>query len=99
MEAEVVKDPQNILPAMTDVTIMADLNLQPCQSRVWLSVINTVLQDLILEELCFRRTEDTLVLPVQWPLLLIAQATTGLIVLSVLTVSNAPIANVLIANL
>lgn len=84
---------------MTDATTMADLSLQPCQSREWPSAISTVLQDLILEELFFRRTEDILVLPVQWPLLLIVQATTETIVPSVLNVLNAPIAIVLIANL
>jgi hypothetical protein len=77
---------------------MADLNHQPCQSRGCLSAINTALQDLILEELSFRRTEDTLVAPVQWPLLLIVQATTEPIVLSVLIVPNVPIENVSIVN-
>lgn len=58
-----------------------------------------VLQDLILEGHFFRKTEDTLVAPARWRLLLIVQATIEMIVLSALNVLNAPIANVSIASL
>ena len=77
---------------MTDVTTTVDLKLQPWQSRAWLNAINMALPDLIQAEHSSQRTEDTLVVQVQWPLL---QSMTDPTALSV---PNAPIANVLIAS-
>jgi hypothetical protein len=98
VEAELVRDHQNIHLVMTDAIIMADLYLRPWQSRVWLSAINMVLPDLIREEHSLRKTEDTLVIQAQWLLLLIVQATTDPTVLTVLNVTTVPIATVLIAS-
>jgi hypothetical protein len=98
VEAELVRDHQNIHLVMTDAITMADLHLQPWQNRVWLSVINMVLPNLTRVEHSLRKTEDILVIQALWLLLLTVQATTGPIVLSVLNVTTVPIATVLIAS-